>query len=126
MIEVGKRQRVWARSAPTDLRKGYDGLSALVEQEFQRSPISGDLFLFVSRNRIRAKILWWDGSGLCILMKRLEKGRFACFWPHTHGVSVRLTRAELALFLEGSHVVGRRRLVPDEIPASAFAVSSRL
>jgi transposase len=54
-------------------RKGYDGLAALVEQEMGGSPLSGDLYLFVSRNRERAKVLYWDGSELCIVMKRLER-----------------------------------------------------
>ena len=126
MIELSSGRRVYAYSSPTDLRKGYDGLSALVEQELGRSVLSGDLYLFVSRNRIRAKVLMWDGSGLCILMKRLEKGRFASFWERSEGGVVRLSRAELSLFLEGSQVVGRKRLVPREITQKDLAIRSRL
>ena len=58
--------------------KDFDGLSALVAGELGRDPLGGDLFLFVSRNRIRAKVLHWDGTGLCLYAKRLEKGKFAC------------------------------------------------
>ena len=73
-----RRVSAWAYAAPTDLRKGFDGLSALVLKELSRDPLSGDLYLFVSRNRIRAKVLHWDGTGLCVYAKRLEKGKFAC------------------------------------------------
>lgn len=75
MIELTGGRRVYAYAQPADLRKGYDGLSALVEQELGLDPLSGDLYLFVSRNRQRAKILLFDGSGLCILMKRFVDGR---------------------------------------------------
>jgi transposase len=126
MIELVTGRRVYAYARPTDLRKGYDGLSALVEQELGASPLSGDLFLFVSRNRERAKILYWDGSGLCILMKRLERGRFASLWGRREGEVVKLSRAELALFLEGSEVVGRKRLVPEEMSLGELAISAQM
>jgi len=122
MIELTGGRRVYAYAQPADLRKGYDGLSALVEQELGLDPLSGDLYLFVSRNRQRAKILLFDGSGLCILMKRLERGRFASLWRRIEGGRVRLSRAELALFLEGSSVVGRRRLVPEEMTGKDLAI----
>ena len=126
MMDLLSGRRVYAYVKPTDLRKGYDGLSALVEQELGRSALSGDLYLFVSRNRERSKILMWDGSGLCILMKRLERGRFASLWGRREGDVVRLSRAELSLFLEGSEAVGRKRLVPEEICASDLAVGSQM
>lgn len=66
--------RVWARTTPTDLRKGYNGLYGLVKNELGRDPLSGDLHLFVNRRRTSCKILMWDGTGLCIFMKRLERG----------------------------------------------------
>ena len=110
MIWNGRAVRVFAHAAPTDLRKGYDGLSALVREALDRDPTGGDLFLFVSRNRVRAKILLWDGTGLCILAKRLEEGRFAALWEKARGTSIELSAAELALFLDGCELVGRRRL----------------
>ena len=115
MITGSRRVRVHAHAAPADLRKGYEGLSALVRQELGADPLSGDLFLFVNRNRDRAKVLLWDGTGLCIYMKRLEKGRFACLWREPARLSLSLTSSELQLFLEGSELVGRVKLSPDEI-----------
>lgn len=115
MIFHGRRVRVFARAAPTDLRKGFEGLSALVRESLGRDPTSGDLFLFVARNRIRAKVLLWDGTGLCIFAKRLEQGRFAALWERTRGSEIELTSTELALFLEGCRLVGRERISPPEI-----------
>jgi transposase len=114
VIGVGRRQRVYAYGAPVDLRKGFDGLSAIVEQELGRDPLAGDLYLFVSRDRCRAKVLLWDGTGLCVYAKRLERGRFACLWRGEVKASVELTASELALFLEGSQMVGRVALSPPE------------
>jgi transposase len=105
---------VYAYGAPVDLRKGFDGLSAMVEQELGRDPLAGDLYLFVSRNRLRAKVLLWDGTGLCVYAKRLERGRFACLWRDDVKASVELTANELALFLEGSQLVGKVALSPPE------------
>jgi transposase len=66
----------------------------------------------VARFRKRAKVLLWDGTGLCIYAKRLERGRFACLWRDTDARVVRLTMSELQLFLEGSALVGRVALSP--------------
>jgi transposase len=97
------------------MRKGFDGLSALVGQKLERDPLCGDLFLFVSRDRVRAKVLHWDGTGLCVYAKRLERGRFARLWSEQEGEPVRLTVSELELFLEGSKMVGKVSLSPPEI-----------
>jgi transposase len=95
------------------MRKGYDGLSGLVERELGRNPLSGEMFLFVSRDRKRAKVLLWDGTGLCLYAKRLEQGRFADL-RRADGSPLRLTVNELQLFLEGSTLVGRVMLSPKE------------
>jgi len=108
------------------MRKGYDSLGALVIEELRRDPLSGDLFLFVARNRIRAKILHFDGTGLCLLAKRLEKGRFACLWRRQIGTELGLSRAELALFLEGSQLIGRKRLSPAKLCKKDLAISPSL
>lgn len=113
MIGSTRRVSVYAYTAATDMRKGHDGLSALVERELGRDPLSGEMFLFVSRDRKRSKVLVWDGTGLCLFAKRLEKGRFADL-SHRGESSVRLTMNELQLFLEGSTLVGRVRLSPKE------------
>jgi transposase len=105
--------QVWAYPGPADLRAGYDGLSALVTRKLGRDPLSGHLFLFTNRTRTRAKVLVWDGTGLCIYQKRLEQGRFALLWPAGRTRTVELTMSELALFLEGSRALEHVQLSPD-------------
>ncbi|MGH7323842.1 MAG: IS66 family insertion sequence element accessory protein TnpB [Candidatus Rokuibacteriota bacterium] len=112
MIGSTRQVAVWASGAAADLRKGFDGLSALVSQGLGRDPLSGDCYLFVNATRKRAKVLLWDGTGLCIYAKRLERGRFACLWRDAAARVVRLTMSELQLFLEGSTLVGRVALSP--------------
>jgi hypothetical protein len=75
-------------------------------------PLSGDLFLFANRRRTRAKVLLWDGTGLCIYQKRIERGRFASLWRGDDEETVEMTLSELALFFEGSTLVGDFRLSP--------------
>ena len=77
--------------------------------------MSGDLFLFVNARRKGCKVLVWDGTGLCIFQKRLERGRFASPW-RDDGEVVRFTSSELALFIEGCDLVGRRSLSPPSTP----------
>ncbi len=112
MIGSTRQLAVYAHAAPTDMRKSFDTLSALVTQALQRDPLSGDLFLFVNKNRKRAKVLMWDGTGLCVYAKRLEQGCFACLWVKPAHRELRLTMSELQLFLEGSDLVGRVPLSP--------------
>jgi transposase len=112
VITTARSGRVFAHAAPTDLRKGFDGLAGLVVEHLGRQATSGDLYLFVSRDRLRAKVLWWDGTGLCIHAKRLEQGRFAALWGRLRDGQIELSAAELALFLEGCREVGRRPLSP--------------
>jgi transposase len=100
---------VRAHAKPVDMRKSFDTLSALVAAA-GFAVMSGELFLFVSRNRIRAKVLYWDGTGLCVFAKRLEQGRFAAPWENEG--TLRLTTTELALFLEGSKLIGKVPLSP--------------
>jgi len=93
--------QVWARARPTDLRLGFRGLAGLVRSEFHREIESGDLFLFVNRRRTSAKVLLWDGTGLCIYAKRLSKGSFVALWPEGGADQpLRLDITELNLFLE--------------------------
>jgi transposase len=122
MIGSTRQLRVFAYAAPADMRKGFDGLSALVQQALGRDPLSGDVYLFVSRNRQRAKALLWDGTGLCVYAKRLEQGRFAAPWEHESEGPVQMTMSELALFLEGSRLVGRMVLSPPAYEVARRAV----
>lgn len=111
ILAPSRAVRVFAYPKPADLRKGYDGLYGLVEQGLQADPMAGDLFLFVNESRKLCKVLLWDGTGLCIFMKRLAQGCFAKLW-RDDGQAVRLTQSELALFLEGCTLLDRRSLSP--------------
>lgn len=111
MIGSTRQVAVHAYAEPADMRKSFDALSALVHQGLGRDPLCGDLFLFVSRDRRRAKVLYWDGTGLCVFAKRLEQGRFSAPW-RTDGKPARLTVSELTLLLEGSEIVGKIALSP--------------
>lgn len=110
MIATVKSGRVFALTAPCDMRKQYDSLAELVRNGMGRDLLAGDLFLFVGKTRRRAKVLWFDGTGLCLLAKRLDKGRFAALWERPDRCE--LTMTELALFLEGAEIVGRVALSP--------------
>ncbi len=117
--------RVFAYPAPTDLRKGYDGLWGLVEQGMSRRVLDGELFVFVNRRRDACKVLVWDGTGLCIFQKRLERGRFASLWSES-GEVIALSAAELALFIEGCALVGKQTLSPREfVPTPLVSVRAK-
>jgi transposase len=103
---------VFAYGEPCDMRKSFNTLQALVEREMKGSLSTGDLFVFVARDRKRAKVLYFDGTGLCLFSKRLEVGRFATPWKGPMSRSLELTMAELALFIEGSEALGRVPLSP--------------
>lgn len=115
MIGSSRAVRVWAYPVPTDLRKGFDGLVMLVERQLRLDALSGDCFLFVSKDRRSSKVLTWDGTGLCIYQKRLARGRFAALGERTEGGTLRLTVTELSLFLEGANLRGRLPLSPAQI-----------
>jgi transposase len=94
------------------MRKGFDGLCAVVTQQLARDPLNGEIYLFLSRDRVRAKVLHFDGTGLCVYAKRLERGRFASLWREDGADPVTLTVSELDLFLDGSTLVGHIPLTP--------------
>jgi transposase len=85
----------------TDMRKGFDSLTVLVQEDLKKDPFSGHLFAFRGRKAHTIKILFWDGNGLCLFTKRLQQGRF--IWPSLRepGGTVTLTRTELAMLIEG-------------------------
>ena len=121
ILGTSRAVRVFAYPEPVDLRKGYDGLFGLVKTGLGRDPLSGDLFLFASKRRNSCKVLIWDGTGLCIFQKRLERGRFASLWRDDSSV-VQLTASELALFIEGCELVGHRKLSPDIVKPKILAL----
>ncbi len=112
MIASTRQVTVYAYAQPVDMRRSFDGLSILVSEGLGRDPLSGDLFLFVGRNRRRAKVLMWDGTGLCVYAKRLEKGRFTAPWTLPGESALRMTMTELQLLLEGTELLGRLPLSP--------------
>lgn len=99
MIAPPAGVRVWLAAGVTDMRKGFDGLAGLVQQRLGQDPFSGQLFAFRGRRGDLMKVLSWDGQGLCLYAKRLEKGRFV--WPQAKDGAVSLTAAQLSMLLEG-------------------------
>ena len=91
--------QIWIAAGVTDLRRGFTGLSALAQTVLEKSPFSGHVFVFRGRRGDLIKLLWFDGDGLCLFAKRLERGRFV--WPQAESGSVSLTRAQLSMLLEG-------------------------
>jgi transposase len=110
MIAVPPGVRVWLAARPVDMRKGFDGLAALVQQDLGKDPFAGHLFVFRGKRGDRLKILAWDGQGFCLFAKRLERGRFV--WPSPATAQVRLSAAELAMLLEGIDWRAVRRTDP--------------
>jgi len=115
MVTSTRSRRVFAYDQPCDMRKQYDSLATLVKHHLGKDLLRGDLFLFVGRNRTRAKVLYFDGTGMCLLCKRLAKGRFAAPWEGR----TELTETELELFLEGAELVGRMALSPSVVTYTA-------
>ena len=105
--------RVFVYREAVDMRKAYDSLAALVEGPMKKSLLSGDIFVFIGRTRKRAKALYFDGTGLCLLCKRLETGHFAAPWKRPGEGPLSLTMSELSLLLEGSELSLRVRLSPE-------------
>ena len=120
MIGSSRQIRVWVCTQPTSMHKSFDGLRAMAKQSPGREPLDGDMFLFIARNRHQARVLWWDGTGLVVYAKRLEKGRFNAPWEGDRDKPWCLTQPELALFLEGSRLVGRFEVSPPSYPVGAL------
>ena len=97
MIPPGARVLVATR--PVDFRKGAEGLAALVKDQMRLEPFSGVVFVFRAKRADRIKLLWWDGTGVCLLAKRLEEGQFR--WPKAEDATMRLSAAQLSALLEG-------------------------
>jgi transposase len=102
MIFPLRSLHVYAWSSPVDLRNGHQGLHAIVTREFKMDVLNGSMFLFFSRARKSAKVLVWDGTGLVVVHKRLERGGFSNIFSDSGVLS--LTMSELSLLFEGSKV----------------------
>jgi len=99
MIAPPSNVRVWLACGHTDMRKGFDGLASLTQSQLKQDPFSGQLFVFRGKRGDLIKVLCWDGQGLCLFSKRIEKGRF--IWPQAKDGAVSLTAAQLSMLLEG-------------------------
>lgn len=108
MIGLPRGVAVFLYEQPCDMRRSFNTLSSLVQQELKRDLLEGDLFLFVGKDRKRAKVLYFDGTGLCVFAKRLSTGQFLAPWKMTQK---QISLSELALFIEGATAV-RQRLSP--------------
>jgi transposase len=111
--------RVYAYSEPVDMRKSYNGLEGIVRNQLGHDLLRGDLYLFTGKDRRRAKVLLFDGTGLCIYMKRMSRGQFAKL-RDVDG-ELRMTMSELALYLEGSELVARETLSPPALSLKDLA-----
>jgi len=107
MLSLSPATRVFLALAPIDGRKSFNGLSTLVKETLGQEPTSGFLFVFVNKARNRLKILFWDGSGLILCTKRLERGTFA--FMAGEGKSLNLRPEELMLLMHGIESTSRRQ-----------------
>jgi len=114
MIALPSGARIWIAAGQTDLRRGFTGLSALAQTVLARDPYSGHVFVFRGKRGDLIKLLWWDGDGLCLFAKRLERGRF--IWPQAESGAVSLSPAQLSMLLEG---IDWRHPVRTSVPSAA-------
>jgi transposase len=99
VIGLAGGARVMVATKPVDFRKGAEGLAALVREEMKSDPFSGAVYVFRAKRADRVKLIYWDGTGVCLFAKRLEDGKFR--WPNIQDSVMRLSAAELAALLEG-------------------------
>jgi transposase len=99
MLSLPSGVRIWLVAGVTDMRKGYDGLSALVQTALNENPFSGQIYVFRGRRGDRIKLLWDSRDGLCLLQKRLRQGKFV--WPLAQNGAIVLSAAQLSMLLEG-------------------------
>lgn len=116
MIGPGAGARIMVATRPVDFRKGPDALAALVGAEYGGDPYSGVIYVFRAKHSDRIKLVWWDGTRLCLMAKRPESGSFK--WPGIQGGVMRLTAAQLGALLQGlgwRRVHGGRRPIAPQI-----------
>ena len=109
MLGWGPATKIYLAAGATDMRKGFDGLYALVRDRLELEPLSGHVFLFSNAERNRMKLIYWDGSGLWVCAKRLERGCFR--WPRAEAgqTKIVLSHEEMALLVGGIDLAGSRR-----------------
>lgn len=109
MLSLALPGRVFLCVTPTDMRKSFDGLSAVVRDHLLQDPLAGDLFVFCNRRGDRLKLLYWDEDGLAVWAKRLEEGTFQLPVADAHQVAIEVRATELALILGGIDLRSARR-----------------
>lgn len=114
MIALNRRTKIFVCREATDMRSSYDSLVVRAKEVLKRDPMSGHLFLFVNSSRSSMKALYYDGTGLVIISKRLEGGLFSQINPRYRG-PISLTQAEFSLFFEGANLEKRFMESPVEI-----------
>ncbi len=114
MISLPTGTHIWIAAGVTDLRRRFTGPSAVAQTVLEKEPYSWHVFVFRGRRGDLVKLLWWDGDGLCLFAKRLERGRF--IWPQAEEGAVSLSRAQLSMLLEG---IDWRRPIRTSVPAMA-------
>src|SRR6202051_4454785 len=124
MISFTRRTKVFVSKEPTDMRASYDTLFAKAKGVLLQDPFSGHLFVFINSRRTSIKCLFYDGTGLVIIGKRMEQGLFSRINPMYRGEVV-MTAAEFALFFEGANLEKRFVESPGEIKKSAFPSSQK-
>ena len=124
MISFNRRTRIFVSKVPTDMRASYDTLFSKVKSVLNQDPWSGHLFVFMNSRRTSIKCLYYDGTGLVIVAKRMEEGLFSRINPMLGEIV--LTAAEFVLFFEGANLEKRFIESPREIKKSSFPMSQEL
>lgn len=120
MIALNRRTKIFVHKKPTDMRSSYDSLSLLVKDVLKQDPFSGHLFLFINGKRSSLKCLYYDGTGMVIVSKRLEKKLFSKINPY-HTQDIILTSAEFNLFFEGADL--NKRFIESPIEVKKLLVA---
>lgn len=111
MLSISKSQRYFIHCKATDMRKGFDGLCGIVRNEFLQNPVSGDIFIFLNKQRNRIKLLHWQGDGFAVFYKRLEKGTYEIPMVNHASISAEISSQQLILIMEGIHLSSVKKRV---------------
>jgi len=109
MLSIPSTTSIFLYTQPTDMRKGFDGLSGIVREQFHADPLDGNLFLFINRRRDRLKLLHWDGTGYWLYYKLLEAGTFEVVESHGNDKHIRIDSTQLAMLLSGVSLKSSKR-----------------
>jgi len=120
MIALNRRTKIFVYKRPTDMRASYDSLSLLVKDILKQDPFSGHLFLFINSRRNSIKCLYYDGTGMVIVSKRLEEKLFSKINPF-YGRDIVLTPAEFTLFFEGADL--NKRFIESPVAIKKISIS---